>query len=385
MRLFIIAIALLLTNSISAQGIEFFHGTWKEALELAKEQEKVLFVDGYAKWCGPCKRMARTTFKDAEVGDFYNKNFINVKMDMEEKEGRKFGSKYPVQAFPTLFYIDKNGKVLQKVKGAQPKKNLLDLGKRVMSKVDYSQDLMAAYEEGKRDPELIYDLVKALNKSNKSSIKIANEYLRTQKDLSTDFNLKFILAAASQADSKNFDRLIDNRKKIEKLTSKDEVANQIEKACFNTVQKAIQFESEDLLAEAIDKAEMNLPRIAKSFAIESELSFYKAMNDAPNYVRISKLYSKKMIAKNSKELMKLAGILANDFTYDNGAKKLAEKLAKSACKYEKNVQNYIGYVGILAKNGNKKEALSVAKKALKLDINASEEKEINRIIDHLKS
>ncbi len=384
MRLFIISIALLFTNSILAQGIEFFHGTWKEALELAKEQEKVLFVDGYATWCGPCKRMARTTFKDAEVGDFHNSNFINVKMDMESKEGRKFGSKYPVQAFPTLFYIDKNGKVLQKVKGAQPKKNILDLGRKVLAKVDYSQDLMKEYEAGKREPQLIYDLVKALNKSNKSSIKIANEYLRTQKDLSTDFNLKFILVAASQADSKNFERLIENRKKIENLTSKDEVAEQIEKACYNTVQKAIQFESEDLLIEAIEKAEENLPRIAKSFAIESKLSFYKAMNDAPNYVKTSKLYSKKMIAKNSKELMKLAGILANDFTYDKGAKKLAEKLAKSACKYEKNAQNYIGYVGILAKNGNKKEALSVAKKALKLDINPSEEKEINRIINHLK-
>ncbi len=384
MKIIITIITVIFTNSLFAQGIDFFHGTWKEALEMAKEQEKVLFVDGYATWCGPCKRMAATTFKDAEVGEFHNKNFINVKMDMESKEGRKFGSKYPVQAFPTLFYIDKNGKVLQKVKGAQPKKNILDLGKRVLSKVDYSQDLMKEYEAGKRDPQLIYDLVNALNKSNKSSIKIANEYLRSQKDLSTDFNLKFILAAASQADSRIFDRLIENRKKIEKLTSKDEVAQKIEKACQNTVEKAIQFESEDLLQEAKSKAKANLPTIAKSFAIESDLKFYKAMNDAPNYVKTAKLYAKKIIKGDAREIMKLARELSIDFTFDKSARKLAEKFAKSVCKKHKTAENYIEYVGILMKNNNKNEALKVAKKALKLKIDANEERQIQQIITHLE-
>ncbi len=41
-------------NGINAQGIEFFKGTWEEALAEAKKQDKILFVDAYAKWCGPC-------------------------------------------------------------------------------------------------------------------------------------------------------------------------------------------------------------------------------------------------------------------------------------------------------------------------------------------
>ena len=44
------------------QGIDFFHGTWKEAMEKAEKEDKILFVDAFAKWCGPCKTMSKASF-----------------------------------------------------------------------------------------------------------------------------------------------------------------------------------------------------------------------------------------------------------------------------------------------------------------------------------
>ena len=73
-------------NTLSAQGIEFFHGTWAEALEKAKSEERLIFVDAFAAWCGPCKRMAAQTFPDPKAGEFFNANFINLKIDMEKPE-----------------------------------------------------------------------------------------------------------------------------------------------------------------------------------------------------------------------------------------------------------------------------------------------------------
>ena len=101
--LIIILLAIAGISTIQAQGIEFFHGSWDEAIEEAKKQEKIIFVDAYAIWCGPCKRMAKNVFPDEKVGEFYNKHFINMKLDMERGEGLKFRKKYPVSAFPTLF------------------------------------------------------------------------------------------------------------------------------------------------------------------------------------------------------------------------------------------------------------------------------------------
>ncbi|MDO8970421.1 MAG: thioredoxin family protein, partial [Saprospiraceae bacterium] len=69
---------LVFTQMASAQGIEFFSGTWPEALEKAKKEELLIFVDAYASWCGPCKRMAAQTFPDPKAGEFFNANFLNL-------------------------------------------------------------------------------------------------------------------------------------------------------------------------------------------------------------------------------------------------------------------------------------------------------------------
>ena len=65
----------------SRSGIEFHDGTWEEALKLANESGKPLFLNISASWCGPCKALKRNTFPYEEVGTYYNAHFINVLVD----------------------------------------------------------------------------------------------------------------------------------------------------------------------------------------------------------------------------------------------------------------------------------------------------------------
>ena len=75
----------------NSEGMRFFEGTFEEALQLAKKENKLIFMDCYGPWCGPCAQMVRLIFPLKEVGDFYNEHFINMKRDMEKGEGNLIG------------------------------------------------------------------------------------------------------------------------------------------------------------------------------------------------------------------------------------------------------------------------------------------------------
>ena len=164
-----------------AQGIDFFHGSWPEAQELAEAQDKLIFVDAYATWCGPCKRMAATVFPDEEVGAYFNRNFISLKIDMEAPENAEFRAQYPVAAFPTLYFIDSEGEVVHRVVGALKAPQLISAGSRALALSEPAEDYAAAYAEGDRDPELVYKYVRALIRNNEPHLRVANDYLRSQE------------------------------------------------------------------------------------------------------------------------------------------------------------------------------------------------------------
>lgn len=112
-------------------GIQFTNASWAQILKKAKAEKKVIFLDAYASWCGPCKVLQKNVFTRKEVGDYFNKQFINVKMDMEKGEGPALAQRYPLEAYPTLLFIDGDGRVLKKVVGVQSPENLIAIGKSV--------------------------------------------------------------------------------------------------------------------------------------------------------------------------------------------------------------------------------------------------------------
>lgn len=106
-------------------GINFETLSFEEAIEKAKKENKLIFLDAYAVWCGPCKIMDRTTFKNEKVGEIFNENFINLKIDMEKGEGPVIGRRYQVRAYPTMMLINGKGKVEKRILGAMNEKRLL--------------------------------------------------------------------------------------------------------------------------------------------------------------------------------------------------------------------------------------------------------------------
>ncbi len=351
---------------VQAQGIDFFDGTWQEALTKAENQEKIIFVDAFAQWCGPCKRMAKTVFPNAEVGKFFNSNFINLKLDMERGEGLKFRQKYPVSAFPTLFFIDGKGEIVLQVRGARQVEGFIELGKQALSKVDRSEQYAEKYNAGDHSPELVYKYVKALNNAGKSSLKVVNEYLKTKPDFSEEINLKFILEATTVADSRIFDMLIKHRKQVVAVTSEEIVNERILSACEKTVERAIEYQNEELLTEAKNKMKKYYPEKAASFALQEDMHFCLALNEVENYLGACKKYAKKEAKGDPKELEGLAVTILQHFASKSEAMMQAENLAKEAAKIGGQYGYYLTYAKILEHNGKKAEAVDAAKKSLEL-------------------
>jgi thiol:disulfide interchange protein len=123
------------SSQTAEEGIQFQSVSLEEAKKQSLKSGKLIFIDAYASWCGPCKRMAATSFKNPEVGKVYNEQFINLKIDCEKDEdGPELARMYKVKAYPTLLVIDGNGKLIKEVVGMQMEDGLLALANSLKKK-----------------------------------------------------------------------------------------------------------------------------------------------------------------------------------------------------------------------------------------------------------
>ncbi len=350
----------------AAQGIVFFEGSWDEAKAKAKAEDKLIFADAFAAWCGPCKRMAAQTFPDPAVGAFFNANFVCVKYDMEKPENATFATAYPVRSYPTLLFIDADGKIVKKEVGAKTPEALVELGRNVLGAKDNLPALEEQYAEGNRDPDFVYQYVKALNRAGQPSLKVTNAYLDTQTDMATPFNLEFIFEGATEADSRVFDLLLQHRDAIAKSKGKETVDRRITAACGRSVNKAIEFRDAGLLQEAKQKLSKALPDKAVEFTYQADTRFYASADDPKNYLKAAQSYQKAAVKNNPATLNDLVVNMMRSFPKNPDVLKQAEKWAKTAAETG-NLPDYYMTLATVYKNADDKDAaLDAAVKAKEL-------------------
>lgn len=120
----------------SAYAIDFMStDVLGEAIARAEAEDKLIFIDFYTSWCLPCKLMDEDVFTDEELGRFMNERFVSLKVDAEAGNGVNLASLYNVQAYPTLVFLDRRGRVLAQKQGAAYQRELRQLGKRALATV----------------------------------------------------------------------------------------------------------------------------------------------------------------------------------------------------------------------------------------------------------
>lgn len=122
-RIYLLVIGISLCVMSFAQGIHFEEMSVKEALAKAGREKRLVFVDMCATWCVPCKMVAKTLFVEREVGDFFNTHFINVKCDIDTKEGKVLKKKYGVRRVPTFLILQPDGEARHLMLGGSRQKD----------------------------------------------------------------------------------------------------------------------------------------------------------------------------------------------------------------------------------------------------------------------
>ncbi len=119
-KILLLFAGLLFIKILSADNIDFHKGGWSEAVKEAKRSGKLIFVDFYTDWCGPCLNMADEVFTHPKVYYYFNNTFVNLKIDAEKGEGVLLAKRYGVNLFPTFLFIDpETEKVLHKSSSRQ--------------------------------------------------------------------------------------------------------------------------------------------------------------------------------------------------------------------------------------------------------------------------
>ncbi|HYQ57003.1 MAG TPA: thioredoxin domain-containing protein [Draconibacterium sp.] len=154
--------AIVISLGAFAQGIVFEDGTFEETLAKAKTENKMVFMDCYTTWCGPCKVLSKEVFPLKEVGDYFNQHFVSIKIDMEKGEGIELAKKYAVAAFPTLLFMDAEGKVIHTQVGSTDGPGLIDQAKIASDPSRQIGALHERYDNGDRDIKFLSDYVQAL-------------------------------------------------------------------------------------------------------------------------------------------------------------------------------------------------------------------------------
>lgn len=185
----IISLSLLLfffTSRVNAQdkpgtGICFFEGSYAALLQEAQRQQKMVFIDVYTDWCGPCKQMDQQVFPLKAVGDKYNPLFISYKLNAEKGEGVALAKKFNIGAYPSFLYLDNNGYLVHKVAGEGPAEVFnthADKATTLLADKNRPSRLEAAFNAGDRSPGFLRTYISSKARLNMDNTLLLDELLK---------------------------------------------------------------------------------------------------------------------------------------------------------------------------------------------------------------
>lgn len=351
--------------AFSQEAIQFQDLPFKDLVAKAKKENKLLFIDAYTSWCGPCKMMERNTFTQKAVGDYYNANFVNARFDMEKGEGREIATKFGVRSYPTYLFLNGDGELVSQNFGYMEGGLFVSMAQDVNSPNNKKGSLKERFAKGEKDPEFLINIMKLNSSSDYAFAKLASErYFENKKkteELTKD-DIGFLLFFLKSTEDKNYKTFTERKSEIIKFLPEEtykEFDNQIKLG--KIVEQSVDQQNKKINDDYFMKnAE---PLVGKHDAEvklnQTKLSYYEQNANFPEYEKAALAYYKNSEAFEPNELLKAAWIFSEHIKTPASLKKAAEWAEKSVMRGETSENTFI-LAKIYFLTGNKDMAKTYA-------------------------
>ncbi|MES2457392.1 MAG: thioredoxin family protein [Bacteroidota bacterium] len=222
-KVFTIVMLLSISRIAQAQesvGIKFEDKlSWEQVLQKAKQEKKYVFVDIYTTWCVPCQVMAKNIFTQAKAGEFFNKSFINVAVQMDVtkkdnafvkswyKDAANLERVYKIESYPSYLFFNPDGELMHRINGGSATvDDFVSKAKLALDPATQYSNMKRDYKRGKRNPAFLLKLIYASRiAGDMDSIgTLVNSYLRTDSNWGTKQNLELIRMGTTKSTDAGF-------------------------------------------------------------------------------------------------------------------------------------------------------------------------------------
>lgn len=357
-------LSLLFIFSFSQEKITFETTTWKEILAKAKLEKKLVFLDAYAEWCGPCKMMEKNVFTLPSVKAYYDANFINARIDMEKGEGPGIAQKYGVRSYPSFLFINGDGELIAQNRGYMGEQDFLSIAKEANNPKFASSSTKELFEKGESDPEFLLNMMRLYAQTDyELAKKVSERYFAVKKkeELTRD-DVGMLLYFLKSPQDVNYQIFKDKKEYIIKVMSAD-VYQQFD---VNIKISKIMEQSLNKTTGLIDDASFykNAVPLVTQQEAETALNrmkviYYESAGNYPEYEKAALAYYKNAEEFDPQELLKAAFIFSEHITQKSSLKKAEEWAEKAVMNAESPESTYV-LAKLYSKTGNKSGAVTYA-------------------------
>lgn len=350
------------------KGIAFRKISVQQGIAAAKAENKPLYIHGYTDWCHYCKYMADSVYTDKEVADFFNKNFISIKVDME-KEGKKLNDSLKMHTYPAMVFYDVNGEIMHRAAGRRYKQPFLELGKESLDPRRQMRTFRNKYESGTATPSEVQFYFRMQEIAGMDAQPMLNEYLMKQPADSflNRNNWRIMYDIIKDPYLPVLNRYIENKAALAEKYTADSVNNKLINLYNSRLMQHVQ-QLDSAGYEKLKKsilAKTNLD-IREKICAWADLNKAKTKSDWDTYKKLSVPFVEKYAMDDFRRLNDVAEIYYQRFNADKELLAMARNWVKRSVEIADLYKGNHILASITYIQGDKEEALKIANHAVEI-------------------